>query len=82
MHYSISVVPDAPNLRFSGSVVIEIEVRQQTDNVTLNAAELAFQSVALTDNSNKTIEGRASLDAGNETATFKFRQLSRRDVTG
>ena len=72
LHYSISVVPDAPNLRFSGSVVIEIEVREQTDNVTLNAAELAFQSAALTDNSNKTIEGRASLDAGSETATFKF----------
>ena len=57
IHYSISVVPDAPNLRFSASTVIEIEILQSTDSVTLNAADLDFQSVALTDDANKTIEG-------------------------
>jgi aminopeptidase N len=72
LHYSISVVPDAANLRFACSVVIEIEVLQLTDNITLNAAELDFQSVALTDSANQNFQGQTSLDAGKQTATFKF----------
>jgi aminopeptidase N len=72
IHYSISVVPDAQNLRFSASTVIEIEILQSTDSITLNAADLDFQSVALTDDANKTVEGYASIDAPNQTATFKF----------
>src|SRR3979490_79658 len=66
LHYSISVVPDAANLRFAGTVVIDIEVLQQTDSITLNAAELAFQSVALTDSANKNFQGQASLDPGKQ----------------
>src|SRR3977135_962565 len=72
LHYSISVVPDAANLRFAGEVVIDLEVLQQTDNLTLNAAELAFQSVALTDRANKSFQGQASLDADKQTATLKL----------
>ncbi len=72
LHYSISVVPDAANLRFAGSVVIDIEVLQQTDSITLNAAGLAIQSVALTDSADKNFQGQASLDPGKETATIKF----------
>jgi aminopeptidase N len=72
LHYSISVVPDAPNLRFAGSVVIEIELLQQTDNVTLNAVELDLPSATLTDSTNKSVEGLTSLDAAKQTATFKF----------
>jgi aminopeptidase N len=72
IHYSIAAVPDAQNLRFSASAIVEIEILQSTDSVTLNAADLDFQSVALIDNANKTIEGRASIDASNQTATFKF----------
>ncbi len=72
LRYSISVVPDAPNLRFSGSVVADLEVLQPTGSITLNAADLEFQSVVLTDSANKNSEGRASLDAANQTATFQF----------
>ena len=43
LRYSISVVPDAPNLRFSGSVVADLEVLQPTDTITLNAADLEFE---------------------------------------
>ncbi len=72
LHYSISVVPDAANLRFAGSVVIDLEVLQPTDNITLNAAGLDFESVSLTDSANKNFQGQASLDAGKQTTTFKF----------
>ena len=72
LRYSISVVPDAPNLRFSGSVVADLEVLQPTDTITLNAADLEFQSVVLTDSANKNSDGRASLNSANQTATFQF----------
>jgi aminopeptidase N len=72
LSYSISVVPDAPNLRFTGSTNIEIQVLQQTDSVTLNAADIEFQSATLTDSTNKSVEGLPSLDAANQSATFKF----------
>src|ERR1700682_3853450 len=58
LHYSISVVPDAANLRFAGSVVIKIEVLQRTVSITLNAAELDFQSATLTDSGNKNFQGQ------------------------
>jgi len=72
LHYSTAVVPDAANLRFAGSVVVEIQVLEKTDTITLNAAELDFQSVTLTDSANQNFEGQTSLDAGKQTATFKF----------
>src|SRR6266403_2330677 len=72
LSYAISVVPDAPNLRFTGSTNIEIQVLQQTDSITLNAADLEFQSATVTDSTNKSVEGQPSLDAANQSATFKF----------
>src|SRR6267154_5795498 len=72
LSYAISVVPDAPNLRFTGSTNIEIQVLQQTDSITLNAADLEFQSANLTDSTNKSVEGQPSLNAANQSATFKF----------
>ena len=72
LHYSISVQPDAPNLRFTGSEVIDIEVLQSTDSITLNAASLDFQTVTLTDTTNKTVQAQTSIDAKNQTAIFKF----------
>src|SRR5438270_10230120 len=72
LHYSISVVPDAANLRFTGSEAIDIEVLHPTDSITLNAAALEFQAVTLTDKANKNVEARTSVDADKQTATFKF----------
>jgi len=72
MHYSISVVPDAATLRFTGSEAIDIEVLQPTDSITLNAAALEFQAVTLTDKANKNVEARTSVDADKQSATFKF----------
>src|SRR6476660_5654906 len=47
LHYAIAVIPDAANLRFSGTVTIDIEVVEPTDSITLNAANLEFPSVAV-----------------------------------
>ena len=45
LHYSISAVPDAANLRFTGRTDVDIEVLEATDSITLNAAELEFGEV-------------------------------------
>ncbi|MGQ0660548.1 M1 family metallopeptidase [Sphingosinicella sp.] len=68
LSYSISAQPDAANLRFSASVLIEVEVLEATDTVTLNAAELDISSVTL----NGERRGRVSTDANAQTATFRF----------
>jgi aminopeptidase N len=68
LHYSISIVPDAANLRFTGSEQVDIEVLEATDTIVVNAAELEFASV--------TADGgrpaRVSTDADAQTATFRF----------
>jgi aminopeptidase N len=67
LHYAITIVPDAANLRFTGTARIDIEVLEATDTITLNAAELDFSAV--------TADGamaRVSTDAEAQTATFRL----------
>lgn len=72
VHYAIAVTPDAANLRFAGTVAIDVDVLEPTGSITLNAAELEFQLVAVADAQKKSIEGKPSTDAAKETATFAF----------
>lgn len=71
-HYSIAVTADAANLRFSARVLTDIDVLEDVDSITLNAAELEIGSVKLTDAQKTTTDGKASLDAAKQTATFTF----------
>ncbi|WOH65421.1 M1 family metallopeptidase [Bradyrhizobium sp. BWA-3-5] len=71
IHYAIELRPDAENLTLGGVELIDIEVREPTARLTLNAVSTAFASV--------TIDGGAeradiALDAAAETATFTFAQ--------
>ncbi|HVQ09579.1 MAG TPA: M1 family metallopeptidase [Allosphingosinicella sp.] len=67
-HYTIAAVPDAANLRFSGTVAIDIEVLEPTETITLNAADLDFAGVTLDGGA----AARVSTDADAQTATFRF----------
>jgi aminopeptidase N len=68
LHYALTVRPDAPNLAFTGSVVIDIDVQRASDSLVLNAADLAIDRA--------TIDGAAvkstALDAAAQTVTFTF----------
>lgn len=69
--YSIELRPDAESLALAGVEVIEIEVREPTARLTLNAVNTAFASV--------TVDGSAAraeivVDAAAESATFSFAQ--------
>jgi aminopeptidase N len=68
LHYTIAAVPDAANLRFAGTVAIEIEVIEPTETIILNAADLDFAGVTL----DGAVTARVSTDAGAQTATFRF----------
>ena len=64
LHYTIAAAPDAANLRFTATAMIEIEVLEPTDTIVLNAAELDFARVTLDGGA----EARVSTDAEAQTA--------------
>jgi len=69
LHYEVAVTPDAAALNFTGSVKIDIEVRQATSRIELNAADLTFSHAAL---SGVAQEPQVAFDASEETATLAF----------
>jgi puromycin-sensitive aminopeptidase len=46
-HYRLTIVPDLESARFSGSVVIDVDVVEPVDRIELNAAELEIDAVAV-----------------------------------
>ena len=71
-HYAITFTPDAPNLKFSGKVTIDIVVSQPLPALVLNAADLAISDVRLTPAEGKAVKGSARIDAAAQTATLDF----------
>ena len=74
VHYGVAIQPDAANLRFNGKVEVDIDVLRATDRIVLNAIEMEFSKVALTDARGKpaAADPQAQLDADAQTATFVF----------
>ena len=71
-HYAITITPDAPNLKFSGKVTIDLTVTQPLPALVLNAADLTISDVRLTPAKGKAVKGSARIDADAQTATFNF----------
>ena len=69
--YSIELRPDAESLALPGVEVIDIEVREPTARLTLNAVNTTFASVTADDSAER---ADVALDAAAETATFTFGQ--------
>lgn len=73
LHYAVSVVPDAASLRFAGRTDVDVEVLETTDRITLNAADLEFGEVSIGNDWGLALNpADTSLDAGAQTATFRF----------
>ncbi|WFU15962.1 M1 family metallopeptidase [Bradyrhizobium sp. CB3481] len=70
-HYAIELRPDAEKLELGGVEVIDIEVREPTARLTLNAVSTTFASVTVDDGAER---ADIALDATAETATFTFAQ--------
>jgi aminopeptidase N len=69
--YKLVLTPDLKAATFSGSESIEITVKEPVSTITLNAVEIAFQSVTVTA-AGKPQKATVTLDAQKEQATFTF----------
>jgi puromycin-sensitive aminopeptidase len=71
-HYRIRLIPDLKRWTFTGEETVSLQVDESTDKIVLNAAELEFQAVGLSDGRGKTLAGNVILDAENEQAVLRF----------
>lgn len=72
IHYAITVTPDAPALKFTGQVTIDVTVAAQMPVLVLNAADLSFGDVMLTPAKGKAMKGAVKVDANAQTVTLDF----------
>lgn len=72
-HYRISLEPNLDEATFSGSVEIEVEIGQATDNIQINSADLAITSAVVLDAvGGKTVASGVEIDEKMERATLSF----------
>ncbi|HVU19723.1 MAG TPA: M1 family metallopeptidase [Rhizomicrobium sp.] len=67
--YDVAVTTDAAHLTFTGSVKIDVAVKQPTQTITLNAADMTFGRVSL---SGVTGAPKVFFDTKEQTATLTF----------
>ncbi len=72
-HYRISLEPDLEKFTFSGTVEIEVEIGQSTDNIQINSADLEISSAWVQDGVGSKIEAsNVEHDEDMERATISF----------
>ena len=67
IHYAIELEPNLESLTLAGSEVIDLEVREPTAQLTLNAVGMTLTAATI-----DTQGAAIALDAANETATLTF----------
>src|SRR6478609_2859197 len=70
INYAIELRPDIESLALPGVAVVDIEVREATAQLTLNAVNTTFASVTVDDGARADV----ALDDAAETATLTFAQ--------
>ena len=70
-HYALTFTPDLKAATFSGSETIDVAVKAPVESITLNAAEITFDSVSVSAGGKQQI-ATVSLDKEKEQATFTF----------
>src|SRR5580658_10628283 len=68
-HYTLTLTPDLKAATFSGVETIEVTLAEPADHITLNSAEIAFQSVTITAAGNQQT-ATVSSDTEKEKTTF------------
>jgi aminopeptidase N len=72
VHYAIELKPDMASLTLAGVETVDIEVREPTGRIVLNAVNTTFDAVSIDGDAQR---GDVTQDAAAETATFTFAQL-------
>ena len=71
-HYSLQFTPDLKAATFSGSEAIDVNIKEPTNAITLNAIELKFESIEIDSRDGGTQSGSVSLDPEKQQATLNF----------
>ncbi|XP_067931273.1 puromycin-sensitive aminopeptidase-like [Watersipora subatra] len=66
-NYNVTLTPNLTAFTFTGSETIIVEVKEKTDVVVINSADIEIQSVKFND-----MTGEITMDSEAETATFTF----------
>jgi aminopeptidase N len=69
--YTLKLTPDMSAATFTGTEIIEITLKQPSNSITLNSAEIQFQSVEVSA-AGKRQKASVSLDKSKQQATFTF----------
>jgi len=69
LHYAIELTPDLASLRLEGVEAVDIEVREPTARLTLNAVNITLGAATIDDDAQR---ADVALDAASETATLTF----------
>jgi aminopeptidase N len=72
LRYAIELTPDFKSLGIAGVEVVDVEVREPTARLTLNAVNMTLEAASIDDN---TQAAEIALDAAAETATLAFPKL-------
>ncbi len=73
-HYQLTLTPNLKDATFTGNEKIDVLLDQPTDSITLNAAEIKFQSVTASVDGGK-LEASVTEDAQKEQVTFHFNKM-------
>src|SRR5471032_2844262 len=71
VHYAIELTPDLESLALAGVEVVDIEVREPTARLLLNAVNMTLGAATIDDEAQR---AGIALDAATETATLTFAQ--------
>ncbi len=69
-HYTLELAPDLKTASFTGKERIEVTLAQPASSITLNAAQITFQSVTIAADG-KTQTAKVSEDKANQQVTFQ-----------
>jgi aminopeptidase N/puromycin-sensitive aminopeptidase len=75
-HYTLTLTPDLKAATFSGVETIEVTLAEATDHITLNSAEIAFQSVTISAGGKKQTATVTSDEAKEQTTLTVPEQMA------
>ncbi len=70
-HYALTLAPDIKAATFTGLETIDVDLKEPSKTITLNSAEIAFQSVTV-EAAGKELTAAVTSDAEKEESTFTF----------
>ena len=69
--YTLKLTPDIQNATFTGEETIDVTLKRPSNTITLNSAEIKFQSVEISTGATR-MKATVSLDQPKQQATFTF----------